>query len=530
MFSPDETHGNIPDNELLELYQESLDLPTAGSIIKGVVERIEPEKIYINVGFKIEGTCMTEEFKDSEGNLNITIGQEVEIFVEKANYKTGIIRLSRKKALEILIWNKLEKAYKNKEEVKGKVVKKVRGGLEVDLGVPAFLPSSQVDIKIKRNLEKFIGREFLLRIIKFNRKKENIIVSRKVILEEEQEKKKNEILSTIEEGSIVYGVVKSLTEYGAFIDLGGIDGLLHIQDMSWGRINHPKEILRVGQRIKAKVIKFEKEKEKIALGLKQMREDPWNYVYEKYPPGKKVKGKVVSIVSFGAFVELEEGVEGLLHITEMSWKKIKNPKEVLEVNDIVEVAVMEVNLDQKRISLSLKQVVENPWNTIALKYKVGEKIRGKVRNITDFGAFVEVEEGVEGLIHLSDITRKPINHPSEVLKTDMEVETVIIALDSQRQKLSLSMKDLEPDEWNNFVEKHELYEVLEGVVKRIADFGIFVMVAEGVEGLVHISEIPKAPSQRIQRMFKVGDTVKVRIIRIDKDTKKLGLSMKDLEN
>lgn len=528
MFSPDETRNNIPESELLELYQESLDLPTTGSITKGVVERIEPEETYINVGFKIEGTCKTEEFKDSKGNLNINIGQEVEIFVEKANYKTGIIRLSRKKALEILIWNKLEKAYKDKEDVKGKVVKKVSGGLEVDLGVPAFLPSSQVDIKIKRNLEKFIGREFLLRIIKFNRKKENIIVSRKIILEEEQERKKNELLSTIEEGSIVYGVVKSLTDYGAFVDLGGIDGLLHIQDMSWGRVNHPKEILRVGQKIKAKVIKFEKEK--IALGLKQMRENPWNYVYEKYPPGKKVKGKVVSIVSFGAFVELEEGVEGLLHITEMSWKKIKNPKEVLEINDIVEVVVMEVNLDQKKISLSLKQVGENPWNTIASKYKVGEKIRGKVRNITDFGAFVEVEEGVEGLIHLSDITRKRINHPSEVLSTDMEVEAVIISLDPQRQKLSLSMKDLESDEWDNFVEKHELYEVLEGVVKRIADFGIFVMVADGVEGLVHISEIPKAPEQKIQRMFKVGDTVKVRIIRIEKDTKKLGLSMKDLED
>lgn len=530
MFSQDETRKNIPDEELLELYQESLDLPNAGTIIKGVVERIEPEETYINVGFKIEGTCKTEEFKDANGNLDIKVGQEVEVLVEKANYKAGIIRLSRKKAHEFLVWNKLEKAFKNKEEVKGKVLKKVRGGLEVDLGVLAFLPSSQADLKPKRNLEKLIGREFLLRIIKFNRKKENIIVSRKIILEDELQKKKSELLSEIEEGSIVYGVVKSITEYGAFVDLGGIDGLIHLQDMGWGRINHPKEILRIGQKIKAKVIKYEKDTEKIGLGLKQLKEDPWNYVYEKYPPGKRVKGKVVSIVSFGAFVELEEGVEGLLHLTEMSWKKIKNPKEVLEVNDIVEVVIMDVNLDQKRISLSLKQVGENPWNAIASKYKVGEKIKGKVRNITDFGAFVEVEEGIEGLIHLSDITRKPINHPSEVLQTDMEVEAVIIALDPQRQKLSLSIKDLEADEWDNFVSKHEISDLLEGTIKRIADFGVFVMVSDGVEGLVHVSEIPKAPNQRIERMFKVGDNVKVRIIRIDRDTKKLGLSMKDVED
>jgi len=530
MFSPDETHTKMPEEELLELYQESLDLPTAGSIIKGVVERIEPEEVFINVGFKTEGTCKTEELKDSKGNITVTIGQEIEVYVEKANYKAGIIRLSRKKALELLVWNKLEKAFKEKEEVKGKILKRVRGGLEVDLGVPAFMPSSQVDLKPKRNLDKYIGRELLFRIIKFNRKKENVVVSRKVILEEEQERAKKELLDNLEEGKIVYGVVKSITDYGAFVDLGGIDGLIHLADMSWGRINHPKEILRVGQKIKAKVIKYEKDKEKIALGLKQLKEDPWNYVYEKYPPGKKVKGKVVSVVNFGAFVELEEGVEGLLHITEMSWKKIKNPKEVLEVGDIVEVAVLDVNLDQKKISLSLKQTQENPWNTIALKYKVGERIRGKVRNITDFGAFVEVEEGVEGLVHLSDITRKPINHPSDVLKPDMEVEAAIIALDPQRQKLSLSMKDLEPDEWDNFVAKHEVSDILEGVVKRIADFGLFVLVSDGVEGLVHVSEISKAPNQRIERMFKVGDKVKVRIIRIDKDSKKLGLSMKDLED
>lgn len=530
MYSQDETHGPKHNEDLLELYQESLELPSAGTVIKGVVERIEPEETYINVGFKIEGTCKTEEFKDQEGNLDVKVGQEVEVLVEKANYKAGIIRLSRKKAKELMIWNTLEKAFKNKEEVRAKVLKRVKGGLEVDLGVMAFMPSSQVDLKTRRNLDKYIGREFTVKIIKFNRKKENIIVSRKVILEEEAEKKKKDTLDSIEEGKVVYGTVKSLTEYGAFVDLGGIDGLIHLQDMSWGRINHPKEILRVGQKIKAVVIKYERDKEKIALGLKQLKEDPWNLVYEKYPPGKKVKGKVVSIVSFGAFVELEEGVEGLLHITEMSWKKIKNPKEVLDVGDEVEVVVLDVNLDQKRISLSLKQVGENPWNTLAQRYKVGDRIKGKIRNITDFGAFVEVEEGVEGLVHLSDITRKPLNHPSELLQTDMEVEAVIIAIDPQRQKLSLSMKDLEPDEWDNFVSKHEISDVLEGVVKRITDFGVFVMVDEGVEGLVHVSEIPKAPNQRVERMFKVGEKVKVRIIRIDRDTKKLGLSMKDVED
>ncbi len=529
MFSQDETRSSIPDQDMLEIYQESLELPSLGQIIKGVVERIEPEEVYINVGFKVEGTCKTEEFKDSSGNVNIKIGDIVDVYVEKANYKAGIIRLSWKKAIESLVWSKLEKAYNEKEEIRGKVIKKVKGGLEVDLGVPAFLPSSHVELKAKRNLEKYIGRELGLKIIKFNKKKENVIVSRKVLLEEELQRKKKELLDSLEEGSVVYGVVKSIMDYGAFVDLGGIDGLLHLQDMSWGKINHPKELIRVGQKIKAKVIKFEREKEKIALGIKQLKEDPWNFVYEKYPPGKKVKGKVVSMVNFGAFVELEEGVEGLLHITEMSWKKIKNPKEVLNINDIVEVVILDVEPDQRRISLSLKQAGENPWSIIASKYKPGEKVRGIVRNITDFGAFVEIEEGVEGLVHLSDVTRKPIKHPSEILKSGEEVEVVIIAMDVQRQKLSLSMKDLEPDEWDNFVTRHEVSDVIEGKVKRIADFGVFVMVAEGVEGLVHISEIPRAPDQRIERMFKVGDDVKVKIIRIDKDSRKLGLSMKDLD-
>jgi small subunit ribosomal protein S1 len=529
MFTADDPQNPVKQDELLEMYQEALEVPSAGSVVHGKVVRIQSEYVFIDVGFKGEGICKTEEFKDEQGNLTIQTGDEVDVLVEKASLAQGVVILSKSKAHEMLVWKKLEAAFKDGTPVNAKVLKKVKGGLEVDIGVPAFMPASQADARMRRNLDPLLGQDLQVKIVKLNRRRENVVVSHRDVMEQETRQKKEELFTHLEEGVDMEGTVKSMTEYGAFVDLGGIDGLLHVSDISWGRIGHPKEMLKIGQQVQVRVLKFDRESEKISLGMKQLTEDPWIVAFEKYPPGKRITGKIVNLAPYGAFVELEPGVEGLLHVSEMSWKRIKNPSQVLTPGDQVEVVVTEVNPEQKRISLSLKQMETNPWDLIASKYKVGDRVKGKIRNLTDFGAFVELEEGVDGLVHVSDISRKTVGHPSEALQRGDEVEAVIIALDAQRQRISLSVKDLLPDEWDHFVASHEIGDILPGRVKRITEFGVFVEVAAGVEGLVHVSEIPKAPNQRIERMFKIGDEVKVRIIRVDKEARRLGLSMKDLE-
>jgi len=529
MFTADDQQTPAQQEELLEMYQEALEVPSAGSVVHGKIVRIQPEYVFIDVGFKGEGICRTEEFKDAEGNVTMKVGDEVDVLVEKASLAQGVVILSRRKAHDIIIWKKLEEAFRNNETVTGMVVKKVKGGLEVNIGVAAFMPASQADLRMRRNLDPLIGQELTVRIVKLNRRRENVVVSHRDVVEQESKHKKEELFSRLEEGADIEGTVKSMTEYGAFIDLGGIDGLLHVSDISWGRLNHPKEMLRVGQQVSVRVLRFDRESEKISLGMKQLTEDPWLVAFEKYPPGKRVTGRIVNLAPYGAFVELEPGVEGLLHVSEMSWKRIKNPSQVLTAGDAVEVVVTEVNPEQKRISLSLKQMETNPWDLIASKYKVGDRVKGKVRNLTDFGAFVELEEGVDGLVHVSDLSRKMVGHPSESVQRGDEVEAVIIALDPQRQRISLSVKDLMPDEWDHFVETREIGDIIVGQVKRITEFGVFVEVANGVEGLVHVSEIPKAPNQRIERMFKIADEIKVRIIRVDREARRLGLSMKDME-
>lgn len=519
------------DKEILEIYQEKLDAPKVGSVVKGKIVQLNESEALLDVGFKSEGVVPLEELKDSEGNVLFSVGDEVEVLIERANYSTGQSTLSRQKALEQSTLLDIEKALEEQTDIEVKVLKKIKGGFEVDVtGIRGFLPASQAQLP-RRPREDLTGQTVTVKILQFNRRKKSLVVSRRQVLEKEQEEKKREILSTIKIGQVVPGVVKNITEYGAFIDIGGVDGLLHVTDLSWGRVNHPRDMLTPGQEMDVMVLNIDMEQEKISLGVKQTQEDPWAIVPEKYPLGKKVEGKVVSLVDYGAFVELEPGVEGLLHVSEMSWtQKIYKPSQVLNVGDTVEVAVTDVNLAERKISLSLRQTEPNPWMQLAHKYHVGDKIQGKVRNITDFGAFIEIEEGIDGLVHISDISKnRTLKHPSEVLETDQEVEALITSIDPERQRVSLSIKDAIPDEWDMFAENHDIADVLEGEVTRITEFGVFVEVAKGAEGLVHITEIKRAPNQRLERMFNPGDRVQVKIIRIDKEQRRLGLSMKDIE-
>lgn len=525
----DESPNQI--KELLELYQDALDTPQVGSVVQGKIVQVREDEILVDVGFKCEGVLKTEEVRNEEGNLLIKEGDEVEVLIEHVNLGRGIILLSYKKALQIKAWNDIQKAYAEGKVVPAKVVARIKGGWEVDLGggLLGFLPTSQVSLKPKRKAS-ILGKTLNVKVIQLNRRRKNIVVSRKVVMQEELERKKKECLASIHEGDIIEGKVKNITDFGAFVDIGGLDGLLHINDLSWGRVNHPSEVLRRGQKVTLKVLSIDDEQEKVSLGLKQLQENPWLTAEEKYPPGKKVTGKVVSLMEFGAFIQLEPGIEGLLHVSELSWtKRIGKPSQVLSIGDSVEVVVINVDAQKQRISLSLRQVEPNPWQQLAIKYRPGDRIKGKVKNITDFGVFVEVMEGVEGLVHISDLSRSKVEHPKEVVEKGQEVEAVIRAIDPERQRVALSMKELMPDEWDRFIEKHEIGDTLTGNVSRITEFGVFVEVAEGVEGLVHITEIYRAPNQRLERMFLPGQEVKIRIVRIDKENRRLGLSMKDVE-
>jgi small subunit ribosomal protein S1 len=426
------------------------------------------------------------------------------------------------------VWDDVERAYQERRVVVGRVIERVKGGLAVDIGVRAFLPGSQVDLRPVRNLDSLKGQELRMRVIKVNKKRGNIVLSRKAVLEEENAEKKRDTLDTLEEGKVLMGTVKNITEYGAFVDLGGIDGLLHITDMSWGRINHPSEVLSVGDEIRVVVLKFDRESERVSLGYKQLKADPWTTATLKYPTGSRVKGKVVSLTDYGAFVELEEGVEGLIHVSEMSWsKKVKHPSKILAVGQEVECAVLGIDQEAHRISLGLKQVEQNPWSQLVEKYPVGSRIKGKVRNLTEFGAFVEVEEGIDGLIHISDLSwTKRIKHPSEVLKKGDVVEAIVLNIDAENQRLSLGLKQLATDIWDEFFTHHKVGDIVEGKIVRLTNFGAFVELAEGIEGLVHVSELDEKRIDKPEEHFKPGDLFPMKIIKIQEGEKKIGLSIK----
>ncbi len=515
-----------------EEYEKLLDQYNAnvseGEVVKGKILQISPNEVIVDVGYKSEGIIPVNEFLDDTGQPSIKVGDEIEVLLEKVENKEGYLILSREKAEKMKVWDEIERAYQSKEVVTGRVIERIKGGLAVDIGVRAFLPGSQVDVRPVRNLESLRGQELRMRVIKVNKKRGNIVLSRKVVLEDELVDMKDKTLGALEEGRVFRGVVKNLTDYGAFIDLGGIDGLLHITDMSYGRINHPSELFNVSDQVEVVVLKFDRESERVSLGYKQLSPDPWESATEKYPIGSRVKGKVVSLTDYGAFIELEAGVEGLIHVSEMSWsKRVKHPSKVLSVGDLTEAMVLQVDPGERRISLGLKQVEPNPWELLAEKYEPGSRIEGKVRNLTDFGAFVEVEEGIDGLIHISDLTwNKRVKHPSEVIKKGDTVEAVVLNIDADNQRLSLGLKQLATDVWEEFFNNHQVGEVIEGKIARLTNFGAFVEIEEGIEGLLHVSELDEERVEKPEDKLKVDETHRMKIIKISEDERKIGLSIR----
>jgi small subunit ribosomal protein S1 len=517
---------------LLDMYDVSFKNFAEGEVVRGVVLQVSDSEVIVDVGYKSEGIIPVDEFKDETGKITIKAGDMVDVLLEKTEDKEGYVVLSKEKAEKMKVWDEVERAYQERRVVVGRVIERVKGGLAVDIGVRAFLPGSQVDLRPVRNLDSLRGQELRMRVIKVNKKRGNIVLSRKAVLEEENAEKKRDTLETLEEGKILMGTVKNITEYGAFVDLGGLDGLLHITDMSWGRINHPSEVLNVGDEIKVIVLKFDRETERVSLGYKQLKADPWTTATLKYPVGSRIKGKVVSLTDYGAFVELEEGVEGLIHVSEMSWsKKVKHPSKILNPGQEVECAVLGIDQEAHRISLGLKQIESNPWEQLVEKYPIGGKIKGKVRNLTEFGAFVEVEEGIDGLIHISDLSwTKRVKHPSEVLKKGDVVEAVVLNIDAENQRLSLGLKQLATDIWDEFFSHHKVGDIVEGKVVRMTNFGAFVELHEGIEGLVHISELDDKRIEKPEEQFKVDQTYPMKIIKLSESEKKIGLSIKAAKN
>ena len=517
-------------NEFETLFEESLRTVKPGEVVKGRVVGITSTHVLIDVGYKSEGGIPIQEFNDQHGNLQVKIGDEMDVFFDSSEGENGGIVLSRERAENIKLWEEIEKAYNEGLGIEGRIVGKVKGGFRVDVGVPGFLPGSHVDIRPSRNLDRFIGTTDRFVILKYNRARGNVVVSRRALLEKERDSLKKEILKVLEEGVILEGTVKNITGYGAFVDLGGIDGILHISDMSWGRINHPTEVVHVGEKLKVVVLKFDPEKERISLGIKQLTPDPWHTVAEKYPVGSRVQGKVISLMDYGAFVELESGIEGLIHISEMSWtKKVSHPSKILQVGQTVEVVVLNVDPSHRRISLGLKQVMANPWESAKEKYPVGSVVKGPVRNITDFGIFVGIEEGIDGLVHISDLHwSKKIKHPSELYKKGDLVEARVLGVNVENERFSLGIKQLTPDPWKVIAERYPAGSKVKGQVTSVPDFGVFVRIDEGVEGLIHVSQLSVERIDKPSSLYKVGDEVEAEVINIDVNERKIGLSIRAL--
>ena len=513
-----------------ELYEQSLNQIQYGDIATGKVVQINPDTVMVDVGWKTEGFIPAKELRDADGNMNIAVGDDIVVFIDKRDSEGNLI-LSREKAAKLKVWDEIKSVCENNSTIKGKVTEKVKGGLSVDIGVTAFLPGSQIDTRPVKDLDKFVGQTLDFHILKYDRKRNNVVLSRRSIVAAEREAEKQETLSTIKEGSVVEGIIKNITDYGIFVDLGGIDGLLHVTDISWGRIAKPAENFHKGDKITVKVLSFDPEKEKVSLGLKQLTGNPWEQISDKYPVGALVSGKVVNLTDYGVFVELEPGVEGLVHISEMYWtREIKHPSKVLNVGETINVVVLEVNPEAKRVSLSLKQTSPNPWEKLREKYKVGTVVKGVVRNITNFGIFVGIEEGIDGLVHVSDISWKHrVTHPAEHFKKGQEVEAVVLNVDIENEKFSLGIKQIEKNPWEDLAQKYVPGSIVTGKITNFTDFGIFVEIEEGIEGLVHISEISQKRVKSSSELYSVGDSVSAYVKSIDAKAKKIRLSIKDME-
>lgn len=496
-----------------------------GNVVTGTVVKLTDKHVVVDVGLKSEGLIPLEQVLDHNGRAKLHPGQVIEVVVEHEEPEGGYL-LSYDKALRHRVWDTIEKAANEKKAISGFVVSRVKGGLTVDIGIKAFLPGSQVEIRPVRNLESYIGQTIDVRVIKLNKKRGNVVVSRKELLEDEVSVKRTLTLDHLEEGGILTGTVKNLTEYGAFVDLGGIDGLLHVTDMSWGRLTHPRDLVNVGDEIQVKVLKFDREKQRISLGFKQLTPDPWLDVAERYPVGARVRGRVLSVTDYGAFVELEQGIEGLVHVSEMTWsKRMKHPTKLVKPGDEIETIILNVNPADRRISLGMKQLLENPWEHLSERYTTGSVVEGRVRNLTEFGAFIEIEDGIDGLVHVSNMSwTKRIKHPSEVVKKGDKVKAVVLGIESEHRRLSLGIKQLQPDVWESFFEQHRVNDVIRGKVLRMAQFGAFVELADGVEGLCHVSEAADAHGVPVK--LDVGQEHEFKIIKMNAEEKKIGLSLR----
>jgi small subunit ribosomal protein S1 len=519
------------EEDFAELVESSFHQIQEGEVVTGTVVQTTPEYVMIDVGSKSEGQIPLEEFLDESGSLTVNVGDEVQVFLEDTEESSGQVRISKTKADKIKVWEHIAEVCETEQTISGKVVSRVKGGLQVDIGVPAFLPGSQVELRPVRNFDKYIGRTFEFNVLKYNRKRGNIVLSRRPLLENAKDQKKSLILQALENDGLCMGRVKNITDYGAFVDLGGIDGLLHITDMSWGRISHPSDILKVGDEIQVKVLKFDEDKERVSLGLKQTQPDPWADVEQKYPVDSHLNGKVVSITDYGAFVELETGVEGLVHISEMTWaKKPRHPSKIVQIGEEVEVVILNVDKEQKRISLGMKQLRPNPWDVVAERYPVGTKIEGKIRNVTDFGIFVGIDEGIDGLVHISDISwTQRIKHPRDLYKKGQTVQAVVLNIDKENERFSLGIKQMYEDPWESIPSRYPAGAKVTGKVTSVTDFGVFLEIEEGIEGMIHVSELSKERVSSPHDFTKEGEDLTAMVLKVNQQEKKIALSVKSLE-
>ncbi len=517
--------------EFEKLLAEGFDAARPGELINGKVIAIQKDAVLVDIGFKSEGHIPLNQFQDKEGKVTVEVGDEVEVLMLSPENESGEIVLSKDRAEQLKVWNHLEKVFADGEKVSGTVVQKVKGGLQVDVGVPAFLPGSQIDIRPQRNLDKFVGTDMEFKVLKFSRERGNIVLSRRVVLEKERDALKKDTIGQIAEGVVMEGQVKNVTEYGAFIDLGGIDGLLHITDMSWGRVVHPSEMLTVGQNVPVVILSYDREKERVSLGMKQLHDNPWEKVESQYQPGEIVEGAVVSLTDYGAFVKLEDGIEGLIHVSEMSWtKKVRHPSKVVAIGDEVKAIVLEVSSEKQRISLGLKQLTDNPWEELAKEFPVGEKVKGTVRSVTDFGIFINVRDDIDGLVHVSDFSwTKRIKDPKEVAelyKKGDEVEAVVLEIDPSSERLSLGIKQLTPDLWESVPHRYPTGVKVKGTITNVTEFGVFLELEEGVEGLIHISQLAVERGDDIGEKFPSGTVVEAEVTNVDPAERRISLSMK----
>jgi small subunit ribosomal protein S1 len=512
------------------LFEQSLRAVKSGEIVRGRVVLVGRDHVTVDIGYKSEGHIGLLEFRERDGSINVKEGDEIDVYFESSESEDGGIVLSRQKAQQYRVWHDIEKAYEKEGTVEGTIVGKVKGGLKVDIGVAAFLPGSHADLRPARNLDRFIGQRSRFAILKFNRSRGNVVVSRRAVMERERQSLKGETLKVLEEGVILEGTVKNITDYGAFVDLGGIDGLLHITDMSWGRIGHPSEVLGVGEKVRVVVLKYDPERERVSLGMKQILPDPWATVAERYQVGMRVHGKVVSLTDYGAFIELEKGVEGLIHVSEMSWtRRVSHPSKVLQPQAEVDVVVLDVDATNRRISLGLKQTEPNPWEMVRINHPVGSRVTGKVKSVTDFGIFVGVDDGIDGLVHISDLHwTKKVKHPSELYKKGDDVEAVVLAIDAENERISLGVKQLAEDPWNSVPARYPVGSRVRGTVTSVTDFGVFVEIEEGLEGLIHVSQLSAERVEKPSLLFHVGNSVEAEVTHVDARERRIGLSIKAL--